>query len=105
VVYAINILVEVIKTAGAIHAFAVTAFIVYDRVSRDQPIFALHAEARVAGDNCLFLRIKNVLDEDVVVENWRVSPDLAMLSADTSAEAMTAGVERRSSYGDRAATK
>jgi hypothetical protein len=88
-VYAINILLEVIKTTGAILAFAVTVFIVYDRVSRDQPIFALHAEARAAGDNYLFLRIKNVLDEDVVVENWRVSLDLAVLSADTSAEAMT----------------
>jgi len=75
---------ESVKLIGAVLAIATAAFIVFDRVFRGRPIFALHAKVRVPGDNDLFLRVKNVLDEDVVIENWDVSPELVGLSTDQS---------------------
>lgn len=79
---------EAIKLIGGILGIATATFIVFDRIWRNQPIFALHAKPRVAGDNYLFLRIKNVLDEDIVIENWSVSPQLVGLSTDTSVRAI-----------------
>jgi hypothetical protein len=83
---------EVIKLVGALLGIAATAFIVYDRIFRGRPIFAVHAKPRVPGDNYLFLRVKNVLDEDVVVENWRITPPLVGLSTDTSVRAIAGAV-------------
>jgi hypothetical protein len=79
---------ESVKLIGAVLAIATAAFIVFDRVFRGRPIFALHAKVRVPGDNDLFLRVKNVLDEDVVIENWDVSPKLVGLSTDQSMRAI-----------------
>jgi hypothetical protein len=53
---------ESVKLIGAVLGIATAAFIVFDRVFRGRPIFALHAKVRVPGDNDLFLRVKNVLD-------------------------------------------
>ena len=85
-------LLEAIKLIGGILGIATTAFIVIDRVFRGRPIFALHAVARVPGDNYLFLRVKNVLDEDVVIENWAISPAILGLSTDTSVRAIAGAV-------------
>lgn len=80
---------EGVKLIGAVLAIATAAFIVFDRVFRGRPIFALHAKVRVPGENDLFLRVKNVLDEDVVIENWDVSsPVLVGLSTDQSLRAI-----------------
>jgi hypothetical protein len=49
-------------------------FVIYDRVVRGRPIFVLHVAGRIAGENRLFLRMKNVLDEDIVVEDWQITP-------------------------------
>jgi hypothetical protein len=84
--------IEAIKLLGGILGIATAAFIVFDRVVRGRPIFAVHAVPRVAGDNYLFLRIKNVLDEDVVIENWRITPPLLGLSTDTSVRAIAGAV-------------
>jgi hypothetical protein len=81
-------LIEAIKLVGGILGMATAAFIVFDRVFRGRPIFALHAKPRVPGDNYLFLRVKNVLDEDVVIEDWRITPLLLGLSTDTSIRAI-----------------
>jgi len=82
-------LVELIKLIGGILGIVTAVFIVWDRVLRGRPIFALQAEPRVPGDNYLFLRIKNVLDEDIVIENWRVTPsELVGLSTDVSVRAI-----------------
>ena len=75
---------ETIKLIGAVLGIATAGFIVFDRVFRNRPIFALHAAPRVPGDNYLFLRIKNILDEDIVVENWVIRPKIIGLSTDTS---------------------
>ena len=83
-----DVVAEVIKLVGGIFGIATAGFIVIDRVWRNRPIFALHAKPRVPGDNYLFLRVKNVLDEDVVIENWSISPGLVGLSTDTSVRAL-----------------
>ena len=79
---------ESVKLIGAVLGIATAAFIVFDRVFRGRPIFALHAKVRAPNDNDLFLRIKNVLDEDVVIENWDVTPELVGLSKDDSVRAI-----------------
>jgi hypothetical protein len=89
-------LLEAIKLIGGMLGIATAAFIVFDRVSRNKPIFALHAKPRVAGDNYLFLRVKNVLDEDVVIENWRIEPDgLVGLSTGVSVRALVGAMIRQ----------
>jgi hypothetical protein len=89
---AINMLLEGIKLIGGILGIATAAFIVFDRLLRGRPIFALHAKPRVPGDNYLFLRVKNLLDEDVVIENWRINPPLVGLSTDVSVRAIAGAV-------------
>jgi hypothetical protein len=82
-------IIEGTKLIGGIIGIITAIFIVYDRAFRGRPIFALHATKLVAGDNYLFLRIKNVLDEDIVIENWRVEPpNLIGLSTDHSVRAI-----------------
>jgi hypothetical protein len=85
-------LVEALKLLGGVLAIPTAAFIVYDRLVRYRPIFALHAEKGSPGDNYLFLRIKNVVDEDIVIENWNVAPPIVGLSTDASTRSIGAAV-------------
>jgi hypothetical protein len=65
-----EVAIKLITLIGGILGIAATAFIVFDRLWRDRPIFALHPETRVHDDNYLFLHVENVLHDDVVIENW-----------------------------------
>jgi len=69
-----------------------TLFVIYDRVVRGRPIFVLHVAGRIACENRLFLRMKNVLDEDIVAEDWQITPPLIGLSADDSFRAIAKAV-------------
>jgi DNA polymerase III delta subunit len=51
---------------------------------RGRPVFAISAKPGSPGDNYLFLYIKNILDEDIVVDNWKITPALVGLSVDHS---------------------
>jgi hypothetical protein len=79
---------ESVKLIGAVLGIATAAFIVFDRVFRNRPIFVLHAKVRAPNDNDLFLRVKNVLDEDIVIEKWGMSPAFVGLSKDDSFRAV-----------------
>jgi len=60
---------EVVKIVGSIGGFASAAFLVWDRIIRCQPIFALHiVSGTVQGNNHAYLRLKNVMDEDVIID-------------------------------------
>lgn len=87
-----ELVVEFIKIAGGIAGLASAAFLIYDRLVRDRPIFAIHAKQGPPGDNPLFLRIHNSLDEDIVVENWRIKPPLVGLSTDNSLRGIVGAV-------------
>jgi hypothetical protein len=80
--------VEALKLIGGVLAIPTAAFIVYDRLVRNRPIFAIHAERGAPADNYLFLRIKNVLDKDIVIDNWNVTPPIVGLSTDHSIHAI-----------------
>lgn len=73
---------------GGIIAIPTALFVVYDRVVRGRPIFAIHADGKIGGENRLFLRVKNVLDEDIVIEDWQIAPPLLGLSTDHSIRAI-----------------
>jgi len=84
--------VEFIKIAGGIAGLASATFLIYDRLVRDRPIYAIHAKQGPPGNNPLFLRIHNALDEDIVVENWHIVPPLVGLSTDNSIRGMVGAV-------------
>jgi hypothetical protein len=75
---AFHVLQAIGSALGALSA----AFIVYDRAVRGRPIFALHTEPGAPGENYLYVRTVNVLDEAVVVENFRIDPAIVGLSED-----------------------
>jgi hypothetical protein len=78
--------VEALKLVGAVIGIATASFIVYDRLFRDRPIFSLQA-SRPAGsassvDNDIYLRIKNVSDEDIIIDEISISPPHLTFSVD-----------------------
>jgi hypothetical protein len=75
---ALQLLQAIGSALGALSA----PFIVYDRAVRGQPIFALHTEPGSPGDNYLYVRLVNVLDEALVIENFRIEPAIVGLSED-----------------------
>jgi hypothetical protein len=81
-----GVLLQAFQLVGAVLGTASAAFIVYDRLVRGRPTFALHARPRSPSsrDNYLYLRIVNVLDEDLVFENFRIVPPILGLSEDHS---------------------
>jgi hypothetical protein len=83
-------IVEPIKLVGSLLGIATAAFIVYDRLVSGRPVFAISAKpgSRSRRDNYLFLRIKNILDEEIVVESWKISPALVGLSLDHSLDSI-----------------
>lgn len=55
---------EVLKTIGAAGGIASSAFLIWDRLYRSRPIFALHVIAGDAqGSNYVYLRFKNAIDD------------------------------------------
>lgn len=85
-----DFIVEAIKLVGGALGIASAVFVVYDRLVRGRPIFAIHATAGSPGDNYLHLRIKNVRDEDIVIENWKITPSIVGLATDPSVRAIAA---------------
>ena len=85
-----------IPSVGGILAIPTAIFIVYDRLVRGRPIFAIHADGKIGGENRLFLRVKNVLDEDIVIEDWQITPPLLSLSTDHSIRALVAARIKKS---------
>jgi hypothetical protein len=79
---------QVLQAIGSALGALSAAFIVYDRAVRGQPIFALHTEPGPPGDNYLYVRLVNVLDEALVVENFRIEPAIVGLSEDHEARSM-----------------
>ena len=71
---------KLVGSIGGLVSIPTTLFVIYDRAVRGRPIFALHASGRVAGENRLFLRVKNVVDEDIVIEDWSITPPLLGLA-------------------------
>lgn len=62
---------------GAILGIGTASFIVFDRLYRDRPIFAPHVKSpsgSVGGrENDVYLRIKNVTDEDIVIDDVAIT--------------------------------
>lgn len=86
-----GVLLQAFQLVGALLGTASAAFIVYDRAVRGRPIFALHAQPGLASsENYLHVRIVNVLDEDLVVENFSVVPPIVGLAEDHDILAITA---------------
>jgi len=85
---ALLILQAIGSALGALSA----AFLVYDRVVRGRPIFALHVEPGLAAssENYLHVRIVNGLDEALVVENFSIAPPIVGLAEDHGIRAITA---------------
>lgn len=75
-----------VSLVGTVLAFATPLFLIYDRVFRGRPVFAIHAIRRAKSDNYLYVRIKNVLDHDIIIENWNINPPLVGLSTGHSEE-------------------
>jgi hypothetical protein len=73
---------QVLQAIGSALGALSAAFLVYDRAVRGRPIFALHAEPGPPGDNHLYVRLVNVLDEAVIVEDFRIEPGIVALSED-----------------------
>jgi hypothetical protein len=86
--------VETVKLVGAISGMATALFIVYDRLFRDRPIFALHAKHYVASgrENDVYLRIKNVTDEDIVIDEISITPPHFTLAVDTEFDSMVRAI-------------
>jgi hypothetical protein len=82
---ALQILQAIGSALGALSA----AFIVYDRAFRGRPIFALHTEPRTPRESDLFVRLANVLDEAIIVENFRIDPQIVALSEDHGVRSLT----------------
>ena len=78
----------VLQAIGSALGALSAAFIVYDRAVRGKPIFALHTEPGPPGDNHLYVRLVNVLDEALVVENFRIEPAIVGLSEDHEARSI-----------------
>jgi hypothetical protein len=74
---------EGVKLAGALLGIGTASFLVYDRLFRDRPIFALHVKGQASRrENDVYLRIKNVTDEDIVIDDVSISPAHLALSVD-----------------------
>jgi hypothetical protein len=84
-----EVLLQVFQFFGALLGTASAAFIVYDQAIRGRPNFALHAKS-AGGENYLYVRIVNVLTEDLVVENFRINPQIVALSEDHEIDSMVA---------------
>jgi hypothetical protein len=84
-----KVLLQAFQLVGALLGMASAAFIVYDRAIRGRPTFALHAKS-AGGENNLYVRIVNVLNEDLVVENFRIDPQIVALSEDHELESIVA---------------
>ena len=77
---------------GTLLGICTATFIVYDRLYRGRPIISVTAERRTISENFLFVRIKNVLDHDIIVENWFVSdPRLISIYMDDTLRAALVG--------------
>jgi hypothetical protein len=71
----INAALEVVKLVGAIAGLASSAFLVWDRVYRSRPIFGLHiVQGEAQGSNYVYLRFKNVVDEDLIIDDIVATP-------------------------------
>src|SRR5258707_12877015 len=82
---------QIFQFLGAILGTASAAFIIYDRLVRSRPIFALHAKPGSSpSENYLYLRIVNELDEDLIVENFSIVPPILGLSEDHEVRSMVA---------------
>jgi hypothetical protein len=78
----------VLQAIGSALGALSAACIVYDRAVRGRPIFGLHTEPGPPGDNHLYVRLMNVLDEAIVVENFRIDPPIVGLSEDHAARSI-----------------
>jgi hypothetical protein len=87
---------EWVKLAGALLGIGTASFIVFDRLYRDRPIFALHVRGQMglaAGlDNEVYLRIKNVTDEDIVIDEISINPAHLTLSIDNEIRSLVSAM-------------
>jgi hypothetical protein len=88
---------EWVKLAGSLVGLATASFVVWDRVYRDRPIFALHVKSPPTGraggrENDVFLRIKNVSDEDIVVDDVSIGPAHLTLSVDNEIRSLVSAM-------------
>ena len=84
--------VQILQAIGSALGALSAAFLVYDRAVRGRPIFGLHAEPGLAAssENYLYVRIVNVLDEDLVFENFSIAPPIVGLAEGHDVREITA---------------
>jgi hypothetical protein len=85
-----------VKLVGAVLGIGTASFIVFDRPYRDRPIFAIHVKApagmRTGRDNDVYVRIKNVADEDIVIDDISIAPAHLTLSVDGEIHSMVSAM-------------
>jgi hypothetical protein len=90
--------VEAIKLVGAVLGIATAFFIVYDRLFRDRPIFSFQVRRPVGAassvENDIYLRIKNVSDEDIVIDEISITPPHLTFSVDGEVRSIAEAIVR-----------
>jgi hypothetical protein len=79
--------VEGVKFVGGLGGLASSVFLVYDRVFRCQPLMHL-----LVKDKDVFLRIKNVVDETIVIRKLMMTPAVAGFAPGDSLRDTISGV-------------
>jgi hypothetical protein len=90
--------VEAVKLIGAILGIATASFIVYDRLFRDRPDFSFRVRRPVGAassvENDIYVRIKNVSDEDIIIDEISISPALLTFSVDGEVRSIARAIIR-----------
>jgi hypothetical protein len=85
------VLLQAFQLVGAALGILSAAFIIYDRLARSRPIFALHVKLGTSrSENHLYVRIVNEVEEDLIVENFRIDPPILGLSEDDQIRSIVA---------------
>jgi hypothetical protein len=85
----IDVALEVVKALGTIGGLVAPAFLIWDRVVRDRPRFALHmAPGQPHGNRFSTLLIKNVMDEDLIIDSIVSTPSYLTPALDRQLESI-----------------
>jgi hypothetical protein len=83
-------ILEGVKLIGSLLGIATASFIVYDRFIRSRLIVALHVKKpELRSENEVYLRIRNTVPEDIVVDAITIQPPFLTLAYDDDVQSMT----------------
>jgi hypothetical protein len=79
----IDLAIELVKALGVFGGLASSAFLIWDRAVRDRPKIGLHVTP-----GQVYLRIKNTMDEDLIVDGVESTPQYLSPALDHELESI-----------------